>query len=105
MPIRRGDDNAYTLLSAGSATGSAVAIRGGEYSFHVEGTISGATASLQVQSPNGTWATVSVFSNSAVSATALPYAQTGIDLPAGSVRIALTGGTPSAIYAYLVGLG
>ena len=105
MPIRRGDDNAYTLLSNGSATGSAVAIRGGEYSFHVEGTISGATAALQVQSINGTWATVSVFSNSPVSTTTQPYAQTGIALPAGSVRVSLSGGTPSAIYAYLVGLG
>jgi hypothetical protein len=105
MSIRRADDNVYTLLSNGSATGAAVNIRGGEYLFTAEGTISGATVALQVQTVNGTWATVSVFSNSAVSTTALPYAQTAIDLPAGTARVVVTGGTPSALFAYLVGLG
>jgi hypothetical protein len=105
MPIRKCDSQSYTLLSNGSATGSAVQIPGGEYHFMAEGTISGATATLQMQSPNGTWSTVSIFAGSAVSATVLPFSQAGISLPAGNVRIALTGGTPSAIYAYLVGVG
>lgn len=105
MSNRRADDIVYTLLANGSATGSAVAIKGGEYMFHAEGTVGGATLALQIQSPNGTWATITVFSNSPISTTALPYAQTGIDLPAGNVRIAITGGAPSAIYAYLTGLG
>jgi hypothetical protein len=105
MSIRRADDNLYTLLSNASATGASVNIRGGEYIFMAEGTASGATIALQVQSPNGTWSTVSVFSNSAVSTTTLPYAQTAVDLPAGAVRVLVTGGTPSALFAYLVGLG
>jgi hypothetical protein len=105
MPARRADDTQYILASNVSASGSAVQIKGGEYIFTVEGTASGTTASLQVKSVNGTWMDVTVFSGSAVKSTTLPYSQTGIDLPAGDVRVALTGGSPSAVYAYLVGLG
>jgi len=105
MPIRRADDVQYVLGSNVSASGSAVSIKGGEYIFTVEGTAGGSTASLQVKSPNGTWSDISIFSGSVVKSTTLPYSQTGIDLPAGDVRIALTGGSPSAVYAYLVGLG
>ena len=104
MPTRRADDLAYTLASNANASGSAVAIKGGQYMFMVEGTIGGSTVTLQIKTPNGTWANVTAY-DSAVSATALPYADTPIDLPSGDVRVALTGGTPSAIYAYLVGLG
>lgn len=105
MPIRRADDSSYPLLVAGSATGAAVLIKGGEYQVYFDGTISGATVSLQVQSPSGQWMDVSVFTGSTVKYTALPASQTGIDLPAGSVRCAIAGGTPSGINAYLVGLG
>lgn len=105
MSQKRGDDNVYTLLSNASATGSAVAIRGGEYAFSAEGTVSGATIGLQMQTPNGTWATVQVWAASPVQSTTLPYFQTQIDLPAGNVRTVVTGGTPSALYSYLVGLG
>jgi hypothetical protein len=102
---RRADDNTYSLLSNASATGSAVAIRGGRYTFSAEGTAGGATIALQAQTPNGTWSTVKVFSNSAVSTTALPYAQTAIDLPAGSVRASITGGAGVSVSANWVGLG
>lgn len=105
MSLRRADDNAYTLASNASATGAAVAIKGGEYEFFVEGTVGGSTISLQVQSLNGTWLPVNVFNASPVQTTSLPYSQTLIDLPAGNVRMAATGGTPSALYASLVGLG
>lgn len=105
MPIRRADDTQYQLLSNASATGSAVLIKGGEYQFMVDGTAGGTTASLQVQSPSGAWMDVQVFTGSVVKFTTLPGNQSAIDLPAGSVRCALTGGTPSAINAYLVGLG
>jgi len=105
MPIRRGDDNAYVLASNVSATGSAVAIKGGEYHFMVEGTVGSSTISLQIQTPNGTWAPISIFSGSLVQTTTLPYSQASIALPAGNVRMAATGGTPSALYAYLVGVG
>lgn len=105
MPNRRADDNAYTLLSNGSATGAAVPIRGGEYIVQFSGTIGGATISLQVQDPVGAWADVEVFTANAIRYTSLPKAQTGVSLPAGNVRCALTGGTPSGINANLVGLG
>ena len=105
MPIRRGDDISYTLLAAGSASGSAVGIKGGEYMFIAEGTIGASTISLQVQNPNGNWVDVQVFTGSIVKFTTLPANQTAIDLPAGNVRCALTGGTPSGVSAWLVGLG
>lgn len=105
MPIRRCDDNAYTLLSNGSASGSAVRINGGEYHFLVEGTVGSSTISLQVQSPSGVWSDVQIFAGSIVKFTTLPGNQSGIDLPAGNVRCACTGGTPSGINAYLIGLG
>jgi hypothetical protein len=105
MPIRRADDSSYTLASNLSATGSAVAIKGGEYQFSAEGTVGGSTISLQFQTPNGTWSDLLIFAGSPVKSTTLPFTQTQIDLPAGNVRMAATGGTPSALYAYLVGLG
>lgn len=105
MSVRRADDSAYTLLSAGSATGAAVPIKGGQYHFQVDGTAGGSTISLQVQSPSGVWSDVQIFAASLVKFTTLPGNQTGIDLPAGNVRCAITGGSPSGINAYLVGLG
>lgn len=104
MSVRRSDDGDYALGSNISATGSAVRIKGGQYTFTVEGTFSGTTASLQLQTQNNTWIDVNTHSNATVKYTAAAVA-TGIYLPAGSVRVALTGGTPSAIYAYLVGQG
>lgn len=105
MPIRRADDKQYTLLAAGSATGSAVAISGGEYHFMVDGTAGGSTLSLQVQTPSGAWTDVQVFTGAVVKFTTIPANQSGINLPACNVRCACTGGTPSGINAYLVGLG
>lgn len=105
MPVRRADDNSYTLASNASATGSAVAIKGGEYQFLVDGTVGASAISLQMQNPNGAWSDVQVFAASAVKFTTLPNTQTGIDLPAGNVRMAATGGAPSGLNAFLVGLG
>lgn len=105
MPIRRCDSATYTLLSNASATGSAVPIPGGEYMFMVEGTVGGSTISLQVQTPNSTWQDVQVFTGSVVKFTTLPGNQSSISLPAGNVRAAATGGTPSALFAYLCGMG
>lgn len=105
MPIRRADDTQYALLVAGNATGQAVAIKGGEYQFMVDGTVGGSTISLQLQSPSGAWMDAQVFTGSLVRFTALPGNQTGISLPAGNVRCAVSGGSPSGINAYLVGLG
>lgn len=104
MTLRRADDNQYTLLANGTATGNPVAIKGGEYIFMAEGTAAGATISLQVQTPQGNWAPVLIFAGSAVSFTALPNSQTGIDLPAGNVRVNISG-SPTGVYAYIIGLG
>jgi len=105
MSVRRSDDQQYPLLVGGSATGSAVSIKGGEYHFMVDGTAGGTTASLQIQTPSGAWTDVQVFTGSVVKFTNLPANQSGIDLPACNVRCNLAGGTPSGINAYLVGLG
>lgn len=105
MPTRRADDTAYQLLVGGSATGSAVPIKGGNYMVYFDGTIGGSTVSLQMQSPSGAWIDVEVFTGAVIKYTALPRSQTSITLPAGNVRCALTGGTPSGINAHLVGLG
>ena len=103
MPVRRSDSLAYTLAVNLSASGASVAIPGGEYLFSAEGTAGGSTISLQMQSPNGTWSDVSIYGGNAIKTLTLPFSQTGIDLPAGNVRMATTGG--SALYAYLIGLG
>jgi hypothetical protein len=105
MSVRRCDDQVYTLLSGGSATGSAVAIKGGEYHFLVDGTVGGSTVSLQVQTPGGQWSDVQIYTSAVVKFTTLPANQSGIDLPACNVRCACTGGTPSGVNASLVGLG
>lgn len=103
MPIRRADDQTYTLLNNASATGNGVNILGGEYMFYANGTVGGATVRLETLSPNGVWTTVQVFTGSVVQFTALPANQSGISLPAGQARVSVTGGTPSALFAYLVG--
>ena len=105
MPLKRGDDLSYTLLTNGSASGSAVAIKGGEYMFFAEGTAGGSTTSLQMQNPNGTWANIAIFAGSIVSSSSLPFSQAQIALPAGNVRVALSGGSPSGVSAWLVGVG
>jgi len=111
MPIRRADDQVYTLASGASSTatgansGNGVSVPGGEYQFMVDGTVGSSTISLQIKSPSGVWMDVQVFTGSVVKFTTLPGNQSAIDLPAGLVRCACTGGTPSGINAYLVGLG
>lgn len=104
MTVRRADDETYTLLSNGSATGPAVHIRGGEYLFTAEGTAGLSTISLQIQTRNGAWTDLQVYTGAIVKFTTLPANQTAIDLPACNVRCACTGGTPTGIFAYLVGL-
>lgn len=105
MPIRKADDVSYTLGTGLSATGSAVAIKGGEYMFFADGTPAGGTIALEVQAPNGTWAVVQVFTGSLVRFTTLPGNQSGISMPSCNVRVSLTGGSPSGINAFLVGCG
>ena len=111
MPIRRADDQVYTLATSATSTatgvnsGNGVPVRGGEYQFMVDGTVGSSTISLQIQSPSGVWMDAQVFTGSIVKFTVLPGNQTSIDLPAGLVRMAATGGSPSGLNAYLIGLG
>lgn len=108
MSIRKADDIAYVLGEGLTATGNAVAVKGGEYLFMVNGTAGGGTDfRLEVQAPNGTWSRLQVFTGSVVSFTAanLPISQTGIDLPSCNVRLAIVGGAATSINAYLIGLG
>lgn len=107
MPLRRADDSTYVLGTNMSATGSPVAIRGGEYFFFAEGNLSSSVCQLEILSPSGvTWHPVQVFSGSLVRFTTLPGSQTAISLPPSNIRVALNGGgTPSGINAYLQGLG
>ena len=105
MAVMRSDSAAYTLASNLSASGTGVAIPGGEYMFSIEGTIAGGTVQLQYLSPNGTWIPVNVYGTFTLSFTALPAAVTAIDLPAGTYRMGVSAGSPTGIYAYLFGLG
>ena len=84
---------AITLLSNASATGSAFTVKGGTYVFAGEGTFSGGTLTLQVACANGTFVN---FPSVSLTANGFVVCQ----LPANcSVKAALTGGTPSAMYA------
>lgn len=108
MSIRRADDNVYSLGTGLTATGPAVAIRGGTYWFSVAGTPGAATNfQLEIQAPNGTWSRAQVFSGSVLSfpAANLPISQTGVSLNAGNVRLGIVGGAATSINASLIGLG
>lgn len=102
----RADSTVYPLAANASANGAGVAIRGGLYMFLASGTVGGSTISLQVQLPDGSWCDVGAEGGlSIVKATALPYTATPVYLPACTVRMAATGGTPSALNATLAGIG
>lgn len=81
------------LLENASATGSAFNWLGGRGKLLVEGTFGGATITLQVQSPNGTWLPVQ---------TATAANTVNFFLPKGKIRAAVTGGPPSAMYVYAI---
>lgn len=91
-----------TLISNGSATGSAVSWPGGRGTFVVEGTFTGATASLQFYSPNGTAIPVSMPNVATVVALTAAGALT-FELPPCDIRAVLTGGTPTLMYCYAIG--
>jgi hypothetical protein len=102
----RADSLVYPLAAAASVTGAAVPIRGGRYMFMADGTAGGSTVSLQIQCPDGTWSTVGALGgNAVVQTTTLPYSVTPIDLPAGNVRAAITGGAGVSLTATLAGIG
>lgn len=96
MPI----DSSYlendVLLTNANATGSNVAIKGGTYVWGCEGTFGTTTATLQLANANGT---MTNFPNASLTANGFVVVQLPVN---GTVRVALTGGTPSAMFSNLV---
>lgn len=84
-----------TLLENGSATGASVPWPGFRGVLTAEGTFSGATLKLQYQTLRGTWVDVDA-TNAALTSNGMFL----FELPPGSIRIAVSGGPPSAIYVY-----
>ena len=82
------------LLSNASATGSAASWPGGYGVFSAAGTFGGATVTLQFLGPDGsTWIAVGVD-------TTITSAGGGVfALPPGQIRAAVSGGSPSGLYA------
>lgn len=73
---------------------SPVAIIGGRYVLVLEAGAYGTTVKLQVQGPNGSWIDMNATTYSANQITAY-------DLPSGQVRMHITGGTTTDLYANL----
>lgn len=88
------------LLSNESATGSAGRWPGGKGTYCVVGTFSGATVALEYLGPDGTtW--VSVGAEAELTAAGMVT----VEFASGQVRAAVTGGSPSGLYATLVANG
>lgn len=84
----------FTLISNGSATGSAVRWPGGKGTFECVGTLGGATVTLQFLANDGaTW--IDVGTEAALTAAGM----CGFELAAGYIRAEVVGGSPSALYA------
>ena len=80
------------VLNNANTTGAAVIWTGGKFLLAVAGNVSGATLQLQYLGPdNVTWLPV----GTAVTAIGTQV----LELPPGSVRMTVTGGTPSGLYA------
>lgn len=82
------------LLNNASATGSWVDWGGGPGVFSAVGTFGGATVTLQFQGPDGSTA-VAMGSDTTLTAAGAG----GFVYPPGRIRAAVTGGTPSGLYA------
>lgn len=87
------------LLSNTDETGSAHQWPGGKGQFALVGTVSGATITLEQLGPDGsTWVSLG-------SAVALTAAGVGVfEAPAGQIRALVASGTPSGLYATVVGI-
>lgn len=78
----------------GSATSPSFRWNGGNETAFFEGTFNTASLQLQTQSPNGTWMNVGAAITTASVA--------NFTLPDGALRVAVTGGPPSALFVYAV---
>lgn len=101
------DKKQYTLLSGATATGQSVGpVSGGDYVWRAESSnFNGATATLQFLGLDGTtWYPVRNAANSAdVSLTATGSVPVGVS-QGSFLRVAITGGTPTAMNSALGGL-
>lgn len=83
------------LLSNATTTGSAVTWGGGFCACSIEASaFNGATVSLQAQTANGTWIDVGT------ETTKTANGWGGAFLPPCQIRCAISGGPPTAVYAY-----
>lgn len=89
-------NESITLLSNASATGSASTAKGGTYIWAAEGTFGGATLQLQAAAPNGTYTNIT---GAALTAAGFISVLIGVNA---SVKVTVTGGSPSALYSSLV---
>ena len=81
-----------TLLSNATATGSSTQWDGGKGFVTVAGTFGGASLQLQYMGPdNATWVPVGSAFTAAGSAV--------VEMPPGKIRMAISSGPPSAMYA------
>jgi len=86
---------AVTLLSNASATGAAAEWPGGWGRVETRGTFGGATLTLQVQDADGsTYHTVAAETTFSAAGTSAFFCEAGA-----TIRMAVSGGTPSALYA------
>lgn len=83
-----------TLLSNASATGSATQWPGGTGVFAAAGTFGGATVSLQFLGPDG-----STWIDAGSDTTLTTAGGGGFFLDSGQIRAAVSGGSPSGLYA------
>ncbi len=94
----------YPILSNAAATGDAIDWGGGKGCFSVySGTFNGATAKLQWSPNDGTtWLDVDRSGDTYVTFTAAGAGN--FELPACMIRVAISGGPPSAMYAKVFGI-
>ena len=92
----------YTLASDRVPAGQVSQILGGSYTFQVQGTLNGATVTLQLrtQSSNGTF-------GSTISTSSTPFSAPFAIFPwnRAEVRVIVSGGTPTNLVAVLNAMG
>lgn len=91
---------AHTLLSNGSTTSKAVQWGGGVGLVNVSGTFGGATVTMQMLGPdNSTWQDLTGVDAFTEGGSAI------FELPSAQVRVEVSGGTPSGLYASIRQIG
>lgn len=105
-PMNVSTSQSYDLLNNASATGEAVGpVQGGDYLWRVEGTLGGSTVTLQFLGLDGvTWYDAVDSGGNPAAMTAI--GQMGVGIAQGTVvRGEVVGGTPSALFSNIGGLG